>query len=400
MQLSTQDSISSVHFGNVPAIPLIRQYGLRHPLAAPSLHSLPTSVYLTLAHPSLQLKNILRQGLSTHWCRQAVASLLSSLGSICWWPCRANHPCKHDEQRHWVSPSNKKLRQRCHAAPTDAQRSLCRWMERMWGRGFSGDAQITNKCKQPPLPTHPAAAQRLTQWLPSASLYSDNSGIFSTFLSYCNLASSTPHIGQNLQQAIKSWKRICAFRRNCHCKIIQDAGLNWKSPKQKIFRDKRFENARKIYAPYLDIPYPPWGEWVVKQPKVMHLWKTYLMKWKLPDKQGSHAPLHMINFDSLFALIGPNEDAVMYDKDTKEVVLVVYCNICAVDGLVDKADSVVIQAVDMLKNCHVSTKFGYTSLCKLLIHYPAWRHWLYSSNRLFGWSSQCSYVRLGSQYYI
>ena len=79
----------------------------------------------------------------------------------------------------------------------------------------------------------------------------------------------------------------------------------------------------------------------------------------------------MINFDSLFALIGCNEDAVMYDKDTKEVVLVVYCNICAVDKLVDKADSVVIQAVDMLKNCHISTKFGYTSLCKLLIHYPA-----------------------------
>ena len=89
MQLSTQDSISSAHFGNVPAIPLIHQYGLRHPLAAPSLHSLPTSVYLTLAHPSLQLKNISHQGLSTHWCRQAVASLLSSLGSIRWWPCRA-----------------------------------------------------------------------------------------------------------------------------------------------------------------------------------------------------------------------------------------------------------------------------------------------------------------------
>ena len=44
-----------------------------------------------------------------------------------------------------------------------------------------------------------------------ASVYSDH-GIFSTFLSYCNLASSAPHIGQNLRQAIKSRKQTCAFR--------------------------------------------------------------------------------------------------------------------------------------------------------------------------------------------
>ena len=167
-----------------------------------------------------------------------------------------------------------------------------------------------------------------------ASLYSNDSDIFSTFLSYCNLASSTPHIGRNLRQAIKSRKRTCAFRRNYHRKIIRDAGLNWKSPKQKIFRDQRFKNARKIYAPYLDIPYPPRGEWVVEHPDVMHLWKTYLTKRKLPDKRGSHAPLHMIDFDSLFALIGPDEDAIVYDKDTEEVVLVVYRNICAAGELV------------------------------------------------------------------
>lgn len=186
-----------------------------------------------------------------------------------------------------------------------------------------------------------------------ASVYSDNNDMFSTFLSYCNLASSTPHIGQNLRRAIKSRKRTCAFRRNCHRKIIRDAGLNWKSPKQKNLRDQRFANARKIYAPYLDIPYPPRGEWVVEHPNVMHLWKKYLSKRKLPDKRGSHAPLHTIDFDSLFALIGPNEDAIVYDKDTEEIILIVYRNICAVAELVDKADSVVIQAVDMLKNCRV-----------------------------------------------
>ena len=202
------------------------------------------------------------------------------------------------------------------------------------------------------------------------SVYSDND-VFSTFLSYCNLASSTPHIGQNLQQAIKTRKRSCAFRRNYHRKIIRDAGLNWKSPKQQISRDQRFENARKIYAPYLHIPYPPRGEWIVEHPEVMHLWKKYLTKRKLPDKRGSHAPLHMIDMDALFALVGPSEDAIVYDKDTEEVVLVVYRNICAVDALVDKADSVVIQAVDTLKNCRVSTNFDYTLLSKSLIHYPA-----------------------------
>ena len=204
-----------------------------------------------------------------------------------------------------------------------------------------------------------------------ASVYSNTNVIFSTFLSYCNLASSTPHIGQNLRRAIKSRKQKCAFRRNYHRKIIRDAGLNWKSLKQKISRDLRFENARKIYAPYLHVPYPPRGEWVVEHPEVMHLWKKYLTKGKLPDKRRSHAPLHMIDMDSLFAMIGPNEDAIVYDKDTGEVVLVVYRNICAADELVNKADSVVIQAVDMLKNCRVSTNLKFTLLSKSLIHYPA-----------------------------
>ena len=128
----------------------------------------------------------------------------------------------------------------------------------------------------------------------------------------------------------------------------------------------------------------------------MHLWKKFLTKRKLPDKRGSHAPLHMINMDSLFALIGPDEDAIVYDEDTGEVVLIVYRNICAADELVDKADSVVVQAVDMLKNCRVSTNSDHTLLFKLVMYYPAQRHWVYSSNRIFGWSSLRSYVRLGS----
>ncbi len=204
-----------------------------------------------------------------------------------------------------------------------------------------------------------------------ASVFSDDNDIFSTFLSYCNLASSTPHVGQNLRQAIKSRQRLRAFRRNYHRKIIRDAGLNWKCPEQKISRDHRFEKARKIYAPFLHIPYPPQGEWVVEHPDVMHLWKKYLTYKKLPDTRRSHAPLHMIDMDSLFALIGPSEDAIVYDKDTKEMVLVVYRNICAVDELRDKADSVVIQAVDMLKNCRVSTNFVYVTLLFKSIHSPA-----------------------------
>lgn len=193
-----------------------------------------------------------------------------------------------------------------------------------------------------------------------ASLY-NHDDIFGTFLCYCNLASSSQHIGHHLRQAIKSRKRICALRRNYHRKIIRDAGLNWKSPKQIIARDQRFNNARKIYAPYLHIPYPPRGEWVVEHPDIMHLWKKYLTKRKLPDKRGSHSPLRMIDLDHLFALIEPGEDAIVYDKDSGEIVLIVYRNICAVGELVEKADSVIIQALDVLKNCRVSADFSYST---------------------------------------
>lgn len=80
----------------------------------------------------------------------------------------------------------------------------------------------------------------------------------------------------------------------------------------------------------------------------------------------------MINMDHLFALIGPHEDAIVYNKESQEVILVVYRDICAVDELVNKADSVVIQAVDMLKNCRVSQFRAYHHyLSKSLIHYLA-----------------------------
>ena len=74
----------------------------------------------------------------------------------------------------------------------------------------------------------------------------------------------------------------------------------------------------------------------------------------------------MLNFKQLFAVIGPDEDAIVYDRESGEIVLVVYRRFCPVPEFVEKADSVVTDAVDILKNVRVCL---FLEACALYIEY-------------------------------
>lgn len=179
--------------------------------------------------------------------------------------------------------------------------------------------------------------------------------LFNLFLTFCGTKGNLNYVGPNIRQAIRHRQEQKAIRLSYHRKVVRTVGLDWKSQRQTTARNSRFIQARKIHAHMLDNPYPPRGHWVIEHPDILNLWKEYLTSGKRHDKRTPRPPIHILDFEQLDASIRPDESAIVYDKDTHECVLVVYREICPVPELIEKADSVTVDAVDILKNVRVGT---------------------------------------------
>ena len=222
--------------------------------------------------------------------------------------------------------------------------------------------------------------------------------IFNLFLTFCGMESNQGYVGPNIRQALRHRLEQRAIRLSYHRKAVRTVGLDRRSKQQTDMRNNRFAQACKIHAIWLDTPYPPRGQWVVEHPNILNLWKRFLTNGKRHDNCMPRPSIHMLNFKQLFAVIGPDKDAIVYDRESGEIVLVVYRRFCPVPEFVEKADSVVTDAVDILKNVRVCL---FLEACALYIEYVSvGRYRLDSTDRILGRFAQCTYIRLGTQHTI
>lgn len=79
----------------------------------------------------------------------------------------------------------------------------------------------------------------------------------------------------------------------------------------------------KVYLPQLRNAYPPIGHWIVENKDIYSQWNEYLQGYKLSDMRHRRYPTHLLQVKNLRLDIGPEESAIIYDKNTEDIIGVV-----------------------------------------------------------------------------
>ncbi|RXW19508.1 hypothetical protein EST38_g6347 [Candolleomyces aberdarensis] len=90
--------------------------------------------------------------------------------------------------------------------------------------------------------------------------------------------------------------------------------------------------------------YPPRGHWVASTPGIYKTWKQYLANCPLPDKGMKRKPVHLLERGRLSYSIPAELSCLIYDKKTKELVMVVIRDFCGVPAILKLAMEIVSRA--------------------------------------------------------
>jgi hypothetical protein len=177
--------------------------------------------------------------------------------------------------------------------------------------------------------------------------------LFSDFITFCKCTNNMGSIPESLKRLINDRDiAVCTWWAE-HQNLVSIAGLDWKSKKQIDRRDMRLREVPIHHLPRLAVEYPRAGTWVVETSKIRKLWKKRLMEDPQPDHRHKQLPIDLLDWDLLALDIAPNEDAIIYDAVTGELVLVVIRNFCLHLALVKFVDNVVQLAILMKRSIRV-----------------------------------------------
>lgn len=144
--------------------------------------------------------------------------------------------------------------------------------------------------------------------------------------------------------------------------------------------------------------YPPKYKWIVESEAIHKRWAYYIEEGPQPDKREKCHSIIMHNPAKLQLDIGFNSSAVVRDKETKELVMIVIRNFLGNSGLLSFLGGIIKDNIDHRKNMRVCIIFKpFVSYSPLL---PACRSWQYCSSRDFSWSALQTFSQLGEEHYI
>ena len=115
-------------------------------------------------------------------------------------------------------------------------------------------------------------------------------------------------------------------------------------------------------------PYPPIYNWIVESETIRNLWQDHFDNGPQPDRRHKRYPLFLLDPAKLKYDTGTDTDHIIYDKETKELVMVVIRNFTEHPGLLAYMADIIKANVAHRKNMRVSTIF---ILLKYNIHFKS-----------------------------
>lgn len=103
--------------------------------------------------------------------------------------------------------------------------------------------------------------------------------------------------------------------------------------------------------------YPPKFKWIVESEAIHDRWAYFIEEGPQPDKRETRHPIFMHNPAKLQLDIGPNSSAIIHDKGTGELVMIVIRNFLGNSGLLSFLGNVIKANIDHRKNMRVCIIF-------------------------------------------
>ena len=177
--------------------------------------------------------------------------------------------------------------------------------------------------------------------------------LFSDFINFCMEPHNSGSISVPLKKIINDWQVTALTQHVEHRRLVNQAGLNWKSPNQIICCDAKINAIWWYDLLPLATAYPPAGKWVLESSKTEQLWVQKLLHNPQPDRRLKWHLIQCLVWEQLALNVPPNADAIIYDAQTGHLALLVLRNFCMHPGLLDFIDEVVNLAVAMKQSIQV-----------------------------------------------
>ncbi len=152
--------------------------------------------------------------------------------------------------------------------------------------------------------------------------------------------------------ALKQRQDYFITHRNLKGDFIHRIGLQWSPAARNGF----WNSIRVVKLSKLVTPYPPVGHWICETDPIDAKWRKYLEEdpRAQPDRRRPRLPLSRIDVHMLRCDIRAGESVIIIDKDTGELVMVVFRSFSNHPGLLAHIDGVIKRAVEYHKSMRVS----------------------------------------------
>lgn len=173
---------------------------------------------------------------------------------------------------------------------------------------------------------------------------------FAEFVKQCKKYDA--NLPKRLRAALSYRTKKADSQRRTHARLVSKLGLGPASEAAKL---AAFQNVvPTIHLRRLKKAYPDLFKWVCESPETKGVWEAWVNDKPLSDKRHSRREMMVEDPEQLAYIVAADQNAIIRDSDTGEIICVVIRDFCADIEVVAWVSAVVAEAVGLKRSVRAS----------------------------------------------